>query len=63
MNATTTKGDTMNKDTEVKVNIWKKPETENMAALFTISVGNVAICFDLPIESAMEYLREYMEAL
>ena len=58
----------MDKGTEVKVNIWKKPETENMSALFTISVDKKdfmtrGICFDLPIDQAVEYLREYMEAM
>jgi len=50
-------------DAEVDIHIWKKFENENMVDLYTISRCKRSICFDMPIDEAMECLREYLEEL
>lgn len=54
------------KDTEIDLHIWKKPETEAMAATYTIfsaAPPSFAITIDLPLDMALERLREYLEGL
>lgn len=48
---------------EKSFRIWKKGETENQSARYTISVGRRAICYDLPLHEAMRYLAEELEGM
>jgi len=49
------------KGTEFDLHIWAKPQDENMVALFTVSIGKRAVCIDMPIDKAIESLREELE--
>lgn len=51
------------KDKEHDLHIWAKPETENMAALFTVSHGKNAICIDMPLDKAVEYIINHIEEM
>jgi len=43
--------------------VWKKPETDYMEALYTISEGQHSICVDLTLDDALGYIREHLEAV
>ena len=49
------------KDVEFDLHVWKEPEDETMVALYTLSFDKCGICYHMPIEQAMEALREYLE--
>ena len=53
----------MRTNVEKSFRIWKKGEDENMTALYTISIGKRAICYDMPIEQAMQHLQEELEEM
>lgn len=48
---------------EQDLHIWKHPEDQNMVATYTLSTSQRAICHALPLDDALRYLREYLEAL
>jgi len=48
---------------EKSFRIWKKGETENQSARYTISVGKRGICYELPLHKAMECLAEELEGM
>lgn len=48
---------------EKSFRIWKKGETDDYRATYTISVGKHSICHKLIIEDAMESLKEYLEEM
>ena len=48
-------------ETEFDLHIWAKPETENQPARFTASIDGSAVCIDMPIEKALEYIRSELE--
>lgn len=50
-------------DVSIDLHMWKKPANDTMVALFTISQGHTAICFDLPLPSALEAIRTHLETL
>ena len=41
--------------------VWKKPETEMLRALYTITLDGALVCKDATIETAMQYLRARLE--
>lgn len=50
------------KDREFDLHIWAKPENANMSALFTVSrASGGAVCFDMPIDEALDCIRREME--
>lgn len=50
-----------NKGTEFNLHIWAKPQDETMVSLFTVSISKRAVCIDMPIDKALESIREEME--
>jgi len=54
-------GGNHNTGNEFDMHVWCKPETGNMEALYTVSIGQQPICVDLPIDNALEYIRETLE--
>lgn len=51
----------MRRDREFDLHIWAKPENKNMAALYTVSRGRSAICIDMPIDEAIDFIRQELE--
>ena len=49
------------KGTEFDLHIWAKPETKNMTALFTASIGKRALCIDMPIDATLDRVRQELE--
>ena len=45
----------------MNLHIWIKPEDENSRALFTISEGEHAICYDMDLDAALNCVREHIE--
>ncbi len=50
-------------DAEMDLHVWKKRGNEDVTDLYTVSAGKWAICVDATIETAMEYMQEYLENL
>lgn len=48
---------------EKDFHIWKILETENTQAAYTISIGTRGICYRLPLDMALESLREELEGM
>lgn len=48
---------------ERDLHIWKHPEDDHMVATYTFSIKKRALCHHLPIEDALNCLREYLEQL
>lgn len=46
---------------EFNLHIWAKPETENMAKTFTVSVNGHPLCIGLPINQALDSIRTALE--
>lgn len=51
------------KSVEVDVHVWAKPETRNMVATYTLSVGKYCICYDFPKDQAAAKFLNYLEEL
>jgi hypothetical protein len=49
-------------DREFDFHVWIKPEDDSIAALFTVSIGKRAVCIDMPIDDALDAMREEMES-
>jgi hypothetical protein len=49
-------------DREFDLHVWKQPEDENTSATYTVSIGNRAICHYMPIDEALDSIREEMES-
>ncbi len=50
------------KDVEFDMHVWIKPESENTVPLYTISIGRRAVCHYMPLDKAIECVREEWEA-
>jgi len=48
-------------DQEIDLHIWMMPETENMEALYTVSIGMRAVCVDMPINEAVNSIRGVLD--
>jgi hypothetical protein len=51
----------MNNENEFDLHVWCKPEDEVMQRTYTVSFGKRAICIDMPIDDALEHVREFIE--
>ncbi len=51
------------KDAEADLHVWKKPGDEESTDLYTISYEKMSICIDMPIDGALESLREHLESM
>lgn len=49
------------KDPEFDLHVWKKPESANCEALYTVSLERHSICVDAPIGKALDAMREWLE--
>ena len=48
------------KSVEQDIHVWAKPETPLMEALYTVSIGQRALCVNMPIDQAATHIRAYL---
>lgn len=48
-------------ENDFDLRVWRKPETKNMSATYTLSVGGRGIAYDMPREQVLQHLAEEWE--
>ena len=48
------------KEQDFDLHILATPEDENMVALYTVSIGRRAVCVDMPLDEAVDHIREVL---